>query len=478
MPFNSYIFILVFLPCTIFGYYITTNRNANAGKLFLIVASTIFYGFSGKYNLLILVASIGFNYVISKYISKKNKTLLVIGISANIILLGYCKYYNFLIFNIDRFLKLDFVTRNIILPLGISFYTFQQIQYLVSAYEGECEKGSFIDYVLYIIYFPKILMGPLTEPAELIGQFNQCNRKQINYDNIVAGIEMFGYGLFKKVIIADTFAKAVDWGFGDITRPTAGEFIIIMLAYTFQIYFDFSGYSDMAIGISKMLNIELPINFDSPYKSFSIREFWKKWHISLTNFFTKYIYIPIGGSRKGKVRTYINTMLIFLISGIWHGASWTYIVWGVIHGTACVVERIIGDRWNKIHAAVRWFMTFLNINILWLLFRSESVTAWIKILYKIICFNSMEISDDFISIFNLPEYNFLFNICKIDIINAHIRGFAMLIMFMLAFIICLCCENNYKSKKSGILGAVLTPICITWSLISLSAETTFVYFNF
>ena len=261
-------------------------------------------------------------------------------------------------------------------------------------------------------------------------------------------------------------------------KPTAGEFIIIMLAYTFQIYFDFSGYSDMAIGISKMLNIDLPINFDSPYKSFSIREFWKRWHISLTNFFTKYIYIPIGGSRKGKVRTYINTMLIFLISGIWHGASWTYIVWGVMHGTACVIERIIGDRWNKIHAAVRWFMTFLNINILWLLFRSESVTAWIKILYKIICFNSMEISDDLISIFNLPEYNFLFNICKIDIINAHIRGFAMLIMFMLAFIICLCCENNYKSKKSGILGAVLTPICITWSLIGLSAETTFVYFNF
>ena len=218
MSFNSYIFILVFLPCTIFGYYIATNRNANAGKLFLIVASTIFYGFSGKYNLLILVASIGFNYVISKYISKKNKTLLVIGISANIILLGYCKYYNFFILNIDRFLKLDFVTRNIILPLGISFYTFQQIQYLVSAYEGECEKGSFIDYVLYIMYFPKILMGPLTEPAELIGQFNQCNRKQINYDNIVAGIEMFGYGLFKKVIIADTFAKAVDWGFGDITN--------------------------------------------------------------------------------------------------------------------------------------------------------------------------------------------------------------------------------------------------------------------
>lgn len=170
--------------------------------------------------MLILVASIGFNYVISKYISKKNKTLLVIGISANIILLGYCKYYNFFILNIDRFLKLDFVTRNIILPLGISFYTFQQIQYLVSAYEGECEKGSFIDYVLYIMYFPKILMGPLTEPTELIGQFNQCNRKQINYDNIVAGIQMFGYGLFKKVIIADTFAKAVDWGFGDITRPT------------------------------------------------------------------------------------------------------------------------------------------------------------------------------------------------------------------------------------------------------------------
>lgn len=308
MLFNSYIFILLFLPLLIFGYFILNKINIFAGKLFIIVMSIIFYLYGGLSITVILGISILINYIFACLISKLKAVnlsiypplparrlhlhaILIVSIISNISILFYFKYFNFFISIINHSLKTDFTTRNIILPLGISFFTFQQIMYLINVYKGTIEHINILDYLAYILYFPKLIMGPLIEPADLISQINNVERKSVNWNNISYGLKIFSFGLFKKMIFADTFSDAVNWGYSNIGTATSMEWILIMLCYTFEIYFDFSGYCDMAVGISTMLNITLPINFDSPYKAISIREFWKKWHIPLTNFLTKYVYI-------------------------------------------------------------------------------------------------------------------------------------------------------------------------------------------
>ena len=259
-----------------------------------------------------------------------------VAIILNVAVLVYFKYSNFIVDNINNLFNSNFIFKNLILPLGISFFTFQQIAYLVDSYKNEIENKNFIDYALLILYFPKLIAGPIVSSNDMFKQIQDTNRKNVNWDNLAKGFHLFVLGMAKKVLIADVFGSAVNIGFSDVGVLNSIEAIFIMLAYTVQIYFDFSGYSDMAIGVSCMLNIDLPVNFNSPYKALTITEFWSRWHITLTGFFTKYIYIPLGGSRKGKVRMLINTSVIFLLSGLWHGAAWTYIIWGVIDGILVV----------------------------------------------------------------------------------------------------------------------------------------------
>lgn len=480
MQFNSYIFVLLFLPCSILGYFLLNKYNDRWGKIFLLALSLFYYYPTGIGGVLILCTSIAVNYFLAHRILKcrRKKWILAIGLTLNIGILLYCKYFNFFVENINTFFEIDIVTKNIIIPLGISFYTFQQIAYLVEVYKKGEIIGGFGDYTLYILYFPKLLMGPVAAPDSMIVQFNESARKRVDTENLVAGIQMFGYGLFKKVLIADTFAGAVSWAFSDLMIPTSGDFILVMLSYTFQIYFDFSGYSDMAIGISKMLNIDLPMNFDSPYKAISVRDFWKRWHISLTKFLTDYIYIPLGGNKKGKTRTYINTLIVFLISGIWHGANWTFILWGVIHGLGSVTDRMIHSRYSKLPKIFQWLITFIFINILWLLFRSETISDWFLIIKNIVFLKNMAISEELINCFILPEFNTIFRILHIYGLSEKIRGFEMLIVMCFSFAICILGNNNYNRRKGSIWGIILVPIAITWSLICLGTESTFVYFNF
>ena len=274
---------------------------------------------------------------------------------------------------------------------------------MVAVYKKEISSINAIDYLAYILYFPKLLMGPLMDPVDFIEQFNSPKLKNVDWNNIAYGIKIFSFGLFKKMLLADTFSKAVSWGFSNIEAATSMDWILIMLFYTFEIYFDFSGYSDMAVGTSLMLNITLPINFDSPYKAVSIRDFWKRWHISLTKFLTKYIYIPLGGSRKGRIFTYLNTMIVFLVSGIWHGANWTFILWGLLHGAFSIFDRLIEKIPTKIFEPARWLATFLVINILWLLFRADSVQQWMDILKTIIGFSNTVVSDGLLNSFVIQE---------------------------------------------------------------------------
>lgn len=480
MQFNSYIFIMAFLPIFVITYFTLCKIKPVIGKITLIVAGAIFYTYGGWDISLIFGISLVVNYIMAVLISKfsKKRIFLAITIVGNVLILLYFKYLNFFITNINTFTGKEIPLKEIILPLGISFFTFQQIMYVVSVYNKSVTLN-LLDYLTYILYFPKIIMGPLNDPKDFINQINDNKIKRVNWNNIANGLKIFSLGLFKKLVLADTFAKGVSWAYANMDAATSMDWILAMLFYTFEIYFDFSGYTDMAVGVSNMININLPMNFDSPYKAVSIRDFWKRWHMSLTHFFTKYIYFPLGGSRKGMIRTYVNTMIIFLISGIWHGANWTFILWGVLHGAFSIFDRVTEKSRNKVNIVVQWAMTFLVVNILWLLFRSDTIEQWHTILRKIATFQDMSISDGMIKAFVLPETTFIFTTLKLTAVNAAVRGFSLLVFTLAGFGICLLPENNYKKLDSNNwFMLIICVITFVWGVLCLSSESAFVYFNF
>ncbi len=483
MQFNSYLFVFVFMPLVLILYYLLNRISIKAGKILLICSSLVFYAWADRKTLIALGISVAVNYLFAWMIARKQswkKAYVFIPVVLNIAILFYYKYLDFVLRNVSDLLNQPYSIRNIALPVGISFFTFQQIAYIVAVHRQELKNADLIDYLSFILYFPKLLMGPLADPVDLISQFNDPELKKLNWDNLVCGIKIFSFGLFKKMLIADTFSKAVSHGFEHVTGSTSMDWILIMLFYTFEIYFDFSGYSDMATGASLMLNITLPINFDSPYKALSIRDFWKRWHISLTKFLTKYIYIPLGGSRKGKLLTYVNTMIVFAISGIWHGANWTFLLWGILHGCFMVFDRIFEEQEKTIFEPVRWFCSFTAVNVLWLLFRSSSIRQWASLIKKILLFESTEVSQSLLDIFVIPESTFLSDVIPgLSTVLTHVRGFWMLFFIVISFIICLVPQNNYKKLHSNsALTMLFAGIAFVWAVICLSSESVFVYFYF
>ncbi len=339
MLFNSFEFIFAFLPVIFIVYFLLTKlRLILASKIWLVAGSIFFYSWWNIAYLPLLLISLFFNFVVGSALGKENlrmnkKALLVAGIIINAAFLGYYKYSDFFITNINSAFNSNIELLNLALPLAISFFTFEQIIYLVDSYRGETKDYSLLDYSLFVTFFPKLIAGPIVYHNEIIPQFTSTMKKVINWKNISTGIFIFSIGLFKKVVIADSFAVWASQGFDQIETLTFFEGWITSLSYTFQLYFDFSGYCDMAIGIALLFNIHLLVNFNSPYKATDIQDFWRRWHITLGRFLTQYLYIPLGGNRKGKVRTYINIMIIFLVSGFWHGAGWTFIFWGFLHGS-------------------------------------------------------------------------------------------------------------------------------------------------
>ena len=347
-------------------------------KLWLIGVSLFFYGFINLYYVWVLLISIFANYLLGigliRGISTRRdyrKTLLVIGILLNVILLAYFKYYNFFISNINPIFHTHFRAAEILLPLGISFYTFQQISYLVGLFRNETKDVVFLDYFLFVSFFPKLINGPIAYYQEVAPQLKDESFGKLNYDNLSKGLYIFFIGLFKKVVIADTLSIFASKGFDSSTILTLAEGWITSLSYTFEIYFDFSGYTDMAIGIAWMLNISLPFNFNSPYRAGNIREFWNRWHMTMTRFLRDYIYIPLGGSRQGEFKTIRNLLITFIVCGIWHGAGWTFIIWGCLHGLALSFYRT----WKKfdltLPPSISWLITFCFINFAWVFFRAK-----------------------------------------------------------------------------------------------------------
>lgn len=386
--FNSYEFIFLFLPCTFFIYfYLNKKKLTEASKGFLVLASLFFYSWWNVVYLPLILLSILFNYVIGTSLSKtkehqnvSKKQLLLIGILCNIGLLGYFKYTHFFLENFNGIFETSLPLPHIILPLGISFFTFTQIAFLVDAYRNEVKEYDFMRYMLFVTFFPHLLAGPILHHKEMMPQFANMKNKIIHYRNIALGLFLFSIGLFKKVVIADTFALWAIQGFDKATVLTLFEAWATSLSYTFQLYFDFSAYTDIAIGVSLLFNIKLPINFNSPYKATNIQDFWKRWHITLSRFLRDYIYIPLGGNRQGHFRTYSNLMMTFLIGGLWHGAGWTFIFWGFLHGFALIVHRFWQLLGGKLNVIIAWIITFNFINISWIFFRAKEWSDAIKVL--------------------------------------------------------------------------------------------------
>lgn len=486
MQFSSYIFILLFLPVCISGYFLLGRAaKYEAAKLWLLGMSLWFYAYLHVAYLALLTGSILINYALVCLMKKQKndkskKQLLALDIALNIGILFLFKYYNFFIDNINGLSGLRIPMLNLLLPAGLSFITFQQISFAVDSYRDTGMRYSFIDYALYAAFFPKISSGPITPFWGLTMQLQSEERKKISYDNLSKGLYQFAMGLAKKVLVADTLAQFVSIGFSDILGLHTGSALAVMLCYSLQLYYDFSGYSDMAIGIAGMMNIELPVNFNSPYKACSVTEFWKRWHITLTGFLTKYVYIPLGGSRKGLRRTCINIMLVFFISGLWHGANWTFVIWGLLHGLLMVMERIIGKRIEKVRIPGRIF-TFLFANAAWVIFRADTLAEAFLFLSRIfhpgtgvVESNLVQAVNEIVEIRVLCRLGFQGIIDKWPYLPAVLLGAILLLITFVAKNTQERAERFCFSKKQ----AVVTVLLLFWSIISLSGVSVFLYSNF
>ena len=491
MLLNSYIFILAFLPLTLLCYFGLSKFCKKYGnilsKVFLLLASLVFYGYFNWKYLYLIIGSILINYFICAYLIKKKesryrKLVFVLALLFNIGCLLYYKYSNFFISNINSVFGTDFVLLKIMLPLGISFFTFSQIAYVIDAYSLKSPLYSFLDYALYVSFFSKVTAGPIALHSDIVPQFNEKKTFVFNYDNFAKGLCLFSVGLAKKVLLADKFGIMADYGFGAIGELGSINAFLVMLAYTFQIYFDFSGYTDMAIGSGYMFNIKLPINFNSPYKALSVIDFWKRWHITLTKFFTQYLYIPLGGSRKGNFRTYLNIMIVFTVSGLWHGANWTFIVWGMLHGIGQVINRLFNMK--KTESLVKnfllWLLCFLFINFTWVIFRADSLgDAW-KFIGELFSGKLIAVNENIISAFQFVEFDYICD--RLPYIGDFIYNNLYIVAFILGFILSVLVknameENSFWTKYNKVTLWVLS-LLFVWSVLSLSVVSSFLYWRF
>jgi len=476
MIFNSYVFLLLLIVTLIVYYTFLHFHQSNLAKGSLIVASILFYGYFDYRYLIVLFLSIVWNYVCGQGLWKKNsRALLTIGIAGNVLLLFCFKYMNFFITNVNMVFHKDIALLKWILPLGISFFTFQQIAYLIDAYRKKVERFALSDFVLSSIYFPKITQGPIMYHQDFIAQLHDAKRRQLSYEELCLGLYMFTLGLAKKVLLADVFAQFVDYGYThDLNSTTA---ILVMLAYTMQIYFDFSGYSDMARGISRMFRLDLPMNFNSPYKAMNIQDFWARWHMSLTHFLTHYLYIPLGGNRKGEGRTYVNVFLVFLISGIWHGADWTFVIWGMMHGIGSIIHKKYAAFFAKLHPAFVWMLTFAFVNVAWVFFRASDVMEALHMLKTIAACNFGTVPLEMLKTLLLPELAFLLQLLPFAAL-LRIVPYVILLGSILTCLICRNSDEKCQTYRVGTKKMFVVGILLFWCLISFSNVTTFIYFNF
>ncbi len=550
MLFQSYMFVFLFLPVSLAGFYLVGNkRGSRAAKLWLIAMSLWFYGSFRIEYVFLLLLSVAFNYGIAQKLREKRKYgdtvgpemgaesagrgnrsvkeaefvgrgnrsvkkaefaesgnrgskeaepgkgaakgMLAAGIAGNLALLFFFKYMNFFIGNWNHISGRELPLLCIALPVGISFFTFQQISYLVDCFRGETDGGGFVDYMLSIVYFPKLVEGPLAMSSELFPQLAGAGERKPDGERMMRGICLFIMGMLKKVILADTFGGAVDYGYANLEIMHGWDALLLVIFYTLQLYFDFSGYCDMARGVSRMFGIELPVNFNSPYQAGNIVDFWKRWHITLNRFFTKYLYIPLGGNRKGKARTYVNLMLVFLVSGIWHGAGWNFILWGLLHGALYVLTRMWQGREEKraagetkgagkIAKGIGVFLTFCYVAAAWVYFRAESVAQGNGLFRLIFAGDFVRVNRNLAGYFNLDEFWYILKVLRLDkwefghyILMAAFTAFSLILVFFGKN----AAEVGEKIKPR-VWTAVSFALLLFWCVLTFSNVSTFLYVNF
>lgn len=498
MLFNSYIFIFLFLPLTLAGWYILNHFKAyEPARLFLAGMSLWFYGYFNPHYLAVIVISVLGNYFLS-YLMKYSHTKLTarLGLAAGIILnlgfLFYFKYYDFFLENVNFIFHTDFTLKHILLPLGISFFTFQQLSFIVDRCTGKAKHYSFVNYLTFVTFFPQLIAGPIVLYKEMMPQFEDPLKRKWNPESFAQGIVFFTLGLGKKVLLADVLALPVNYGFEQTAFLDTPATLLVILAYTFEIYFDFSGYSDMAIGLGKMFNIELPVNFHSPYKACCVKELWQRWHMTLSRFFIQYVYVPLGGSRKGRGRTICNTFLVFFLSGLWHGANWTYVAWGTMQGLLVIWDNlgIIGVKGSNEKVPARfyiprwlgWFFTFGFFNMSLFFFRSDSMTDAFRMFQNIFAFKNTGYLYKVAAKLDIPEFYLIKQVIHLSAPEA--LTYAYLVLFILLLAVCgfiLTRNNTFQIVKNSPLNTKLCSFVIVvfvWSVISFSQVSTFIYFNF
>ena len=480
MIFNSFEFIFVFLPIVLALYYLIGRINIPFAKAWLLVASLFFYAYWNPAYLPLVLISMVINYVIGSFLGKNEKPnlrkpILIIGIVFNVGLLSYYKYFDFFITNVNGLFETNQPLLQLVLPLAISFYTFTQIAYLIDSYRLETKEYSFLNYGLFVTFFPHLIAGPIVHHKQLAPQFNEKKSYFVNYSNISKGLMIFAIGLFKKVGIADMFAQWANTGYSNVEALTFVDSWITTFSYTLQLYFDFSGYSDMAIGLALLFNIVMPINFNSPYKALDIQDFWRRWHITLSNFLTTYLYIPLGGNRKGSTRTYINIFIIFLVSGVWHGAGWTFIVWGTMHGLASVICRWWKRAGYHMPKVLAWTTTFLFVHLAWVFFRAISFGDAITVLKAMFGFNGVYLpvaTREF-----LPEIS-----AERFITMPFADSLSMLLISVFVGLLLVWFAKNsmeiMEQRKRNVTMAIFVALLLFYSVTQLQNVSEFLYFNF
>ena len=496
MLFNSLIFLFGFLPVTVLLFFVLGRFSVRAARLWLAAASLFFYAWWNPPYLILLAISIVFNYGAGYLLQFRERVtfalpsprlILALGLVFNIGFLGYFKYSTFLAENLNTIAGTDFVLRHVALPLAISFFTFQKIAYLVDSYLGKVKETSFLNYVLFAAFFPQLIAGPIVHYSEIFPQFKKLETYRFQWANFTEGLSLFLLGLAKKVVLADEFARYSDVVFNN---AQGGAVSLVpawvgALSYTLQLYFDFSGYSDMAIGLARMFNIELPLNFWSPYKSASIMEFWRRWHMTLSRFLRDYVYIPLGGNRHGEPRRYINLIVTMLVGGFWHGAGWTYVLWGGLHGTALAGNhlwaRLVPDgRKPLVYRMAAHLLTLMVVVCGWVIFRSPSLAVAGQMFGGMLNQHGAYLPDQVLALFPVLRHAFD-GIGQVPYLgDSTVMGaFELLVMLLMGYGTVFLAPNLYQMSRRQRLVVVAISFAFAFQkIVFAGAMSPFLYFQF
>ena len=541
MLFNSYLFIFIFLPIVLIGWFsLNKIKQYKTAEIFLIGMSLWFYAYFNLSYLFIIVGSCLCNFLLSYFINriekkqgynsselknnkksnevdyinenltkidsiskKKNlgiKVLGIVGIIINLGILFYYKYFDFFIENVNFIFQKDYNLKHILLPLGISFFTFQQLSYVIDRMKGTAPHYGIIDYLSFVTFFPQLIAGPIVLHSEFIPQFKDLEKRKFNVDNFTDGCVQAILGLGKKVLLADTLALVVNSAYDNRYYFTTWSALLFIVTYAFELYFDFSGYCDIAMGIGKMFNYKIPRNFNYPYRSISMKEFWNHWHITLGRFFVTYVYIPLGGSRKGTKRKMLNYMAVFLFSGLWHGASWNYVMWGFLNGLGVIFNNLRAEKkqvkinplennckTEKVHSQnrknfVSWACTFGYFLFTLIFFRCETMHD-VGIVFKgLLNPVGVKFVVDMAQYMDIPEL-YIFK-RALEMIAPQLIRSLYFVAYAIIMVICTLllrgknAEDIVKEGKYTTGKAIGLAIILIWSVISLSGVSTFLYFNF